>query len=239
MTSSEVLLRLEGVGHVHGRGPTQVRALSGVDLTLRAGELLAVMGPSGSGKSTLLHVAGSLEIPTEGRVWLGGEDVTAMSEHDRARVRRRSVGYVFQEANLLPGLSTAENVALPLELDGTPSAEAMEAALSALEAVGIGDLCHRFPDELSGGQAQRAAIARALVGQRSLLLADEPTGALDLAGGDQVMVLMRDHVDAGAAGLLVTHEARFAAWADRTLFLRDGRIIDCTGADDVRALLGE
>lgn len=237
MNPSGKALELIAVGHVHGRGPTRVRALSEVNLSVKTGELVAVMGPSGSGKSSLLDIAGGLEVPTHGRVLVNGEDITVMSEAERARVRRRSVGYVFQEANLVLGLSVLENVSLPLELDGMRTSAAQEIAARALDEIGIADLASRFSDELSGGQAQRVAIARALVGQRGVILADEPTGALDLAGGDEVMAVLRDHIDAGAAGLLVTHEARFAAWADRTLFLRDGRIIDRTRNDDIHDLL--
>jgi len=224
-----VLLSLRGVHRVHGQGATAVNALCGVDLEVRLGELVAVMGPSGSGKSTLLNLAGGLDTPTEGAVTLAGTEISALDLRGRARLRRRSVGYVFQDFNLIPALTAAENVALPRELDGVATRAARSEALAAMADLGITELADRFPDEMSGGQQQRVAIARALVGPRRLVLADEPTGALDSVTGEDVMRLLRARVDAGAAGLLVTHEARFAAWADRTIFLRDGVVVDTTG----------
>jgi putative ABC transport system ATP-binding protein len=152
-------------------------------------------------------------------------------------MRRTSIGYVFQDCNLIPALTAVENVALPRELDGAGSRTARKAALAALEEVGIADLAKRFPDEMSGGQQQRVAIARAIVGDRRLILADEPTGALDSETGEDVLRLIRERCDAGAAGVLVTHEARHAAWADRVVFLRDGVIVDESGSDRPDALL--
>jgi len=187
------------------------------------------MGPSGSGKSTLLHIAGGLDSPTAGQVLVEGRDLAALSAAQVAAVRRRSVGYVFQDLNLLPSLSALENVALPLELDGVRGGMARTAARAALDEVGVGALAGRFPDELSGGQQQRVAIARALVGPRRLLLADEPTGALDSTTGEEVLRVLRARCEAGAAGVLVTHEARHAAWADRVVFLRDGVVVDQSG----------
>ena len=222
------VLAMTDVVRVHGSGPTEVRALVGVSLTVAAGELVAVMGPSGSGKSTLLHLAGGLDGPTAGRVHVEGTDIGGLDARARARLRRRSVGYVFQDLNLVPALTAAENVSLPRELDGTKRRTARSDAMTALEEVGVADLADRFPDELSGGQQQRVAIARALVGERRLLLADEPTGALDTATGESVLRLIRRRCDAGAAGVLVTHEARHAGWADRVVFLRDGRVVDET-----------
>ena len=224
-----VLLSLSGISRTHGSGVGEVRALRGVDLEVRLGELVTVMGPSGSGKSTLLNIAGGLDTPTAGRVTVAGSDLTRMDVRGRARMRRRSIGYVFQDFNLIPALTAAENVSLPRELDGVATRPARAEALAALEEVGVQDVADRFPDELSGGQQQRVAIARALVGPRRLVLADEPTGALDSVSGEDVMRLLRARVDAGAAGLLVTHEPRFAAWADRTVFLRDGLVVDSTG----------
>ncbi|CAM5782082.1 ABC transporter ATP-binding protein [Cellulomonas persica] len=224
-----VVLALRGVTRVHGSGASQVRALAGVDLDVRLGELVAVMGASGSGKSTLLNVAGGLDTPTSGTVTLAGSELSALDPTGRARLRRRSVGYVFQDFNLIPALTAAENVALPRELDGVRTRQARREAHAALSEVGIAELADRFPDEMSGGQQQRVAIARALVGPRRLVLADEPTGALDSVTGEDVMRVLRARVDAGAAGLLVTHEPRFAAWADRTVFVRDGVVVDGTG----------
>jgi putative ABC transport system ATP-binding protein len=223
------VLELREVVRVHGSGATEVHALRGVSLAVAPGELVAVMGPSGSGKSTLLHLAGGLDLPTRGAVLVEGVDLATLSRPRLAQLRRRSVGYVFQDFNLVPALTAAENVALPRELDGAPARSARREAVAALEEVGIADLTDRFPDEMSGGQQQRVAIARALVGDRRLVLADEPTGALDSETGEAVLRLLRARVDAGAAGVLVTHEARHAAWADRVVFLRDGSVIDQAG----------
>ncbi|WP_043350209.1 ABC transporter ATP-binding protein [Beutenbergia cavernae] len=232
-----MLLALAGVSRVHGTGPTAVHALDDVDLRVRMGELVAVMGPSGSGKSTLLNLAGGLDTPTSGRVTLGRDVLSDVSATERAALRRRRVGYVFQDLNLIPALTAAENVALPRELDGVRARAARKEALAALDDVGLADLADRFPEEMSGGQQQRVAIARALVGPRRLVLADEPTGALDSHTGEAVMRLLRARVDAGAAGLLVTHEPRFAAWADRTVYLRDGVVVDASRDDDAEDLL--
>ncbi len=226
---SEPMLRLSGVTREHRQGDSVVHALRGVDLAVHAGELVAVMGPSGSGKSTLLHVAGGLDTPTAGEVLVEGRDLAALSPAQVAAVRRRSIGYVFQDLNLLPSLTALENVSLPLELDGARGGLARRAARDALEEVGVGHLAGRFPDDMSGGQQQRVAIARALVGPRRLLLADEPTGALDSTTGEEVLRVLRARCEAGAAGVLVTHEARHAAWADRVVFLRDGVVVDQSG----------
>ena len=232
-----IVLLLETVTRIHGTGPTEVRALHEVGFAAYAGELVAVMGPSGSGKSTLLTLAGGLDTPTSGVVRVEGVDLAGLGPKGRAAMRRTSIGYVFQDFNLIPALTAAENVALPLELDGQGSRAARKAARGALEEVGIGDLGARFPDEMSGGQQQRVAIARAIVGERRLILADEPTGALDSETGEDILRLIRARCDAGAAGVLVTHEARHAAWADRVVFLRDGVIVDESGSDRPDALL--
>jgi putative ABC transport system ATP-binding protein len=226
--SAPVLL-LSDVTREHVQGDTVVHALRGVELAVQAGELVAVMGPSGSGKSTLLHVAGGLDTPTSGQVFVEGRDLATLTAAQVAAVRRRSVGYVFQDLNLLPSLSALENVSLPLELDGVRGGLARQAARAALDEVGVGTIAGRFPDEMSGGQQQRVAIARALVGPRRLLLADEPTGALDSQTGEEVLRVLRARCEAGAAGVLVTHEARHAAWADRVVFLRDGVVVDQSG----------
>nr|WP_308129615.1 ABC transporter ATP-binding protein [Actinoplanes polyasparticus] len=231
------VLELRGVHRTHGRGPAAVHALRGVTLRVRPGELVAVMGPSGSGKSTLLNLAGGLDGPSHGEVLVEGRSLAELSRRELAAVRRRTVGYVFQDFNLLPSLTAVENVALPLELDGVSVRRARRAALASLSEVGVTDIAGRFPDQMSGGQQQRVAIARALVGERRLVLADEPTGALDSGTGEAVLRVLRERVDAGAAGLLVTHEARHAGWADRVIFLRDGVVVDSSGpldtADDL------
>ena len=220
------VLVLEQVVRTHGAGEAAVHALRGVSLTVSPGELVAVMGPSGSGKSTLLHLAGGLDQPTSGQILVEGTALGGLSRKDLARVRRRAIGYVFQDFNLVPALTAAENVALPRELDGASARKARHEAMRALEAVGIPELADRFPDDMSGGQQQRVAIARALVGERRLVLADEPTGALDSTTGEAVMALLRTRCDAGVAAVLVTHDARHAAWADRIIFLRDGLVVD-------------
>lgn len=224
-----IILELHSVHRTHGKGDTAVHALRGISLAVRTGELVAVMGPSGSGKSTLLNLAGGLDGPTEGEVAVEGEVLGGLNRRALAGLRRRRIGYVFQDFNLLPSLTAVENVALPLELDGVGVRKARRTALAALAEVELDGLGHRFADEMSGGQQQRIAIARALVGGRRLILADEPTGALDSHTGETVLRLIRSKVDAGAAGVLVTHEARHAAWADRVVFLRDGVIVDTSG----------
>ncbi|GIJ69424.1 ABC transporter ATP-binding protein [Virgisporangium ochraceum] len=223
------ILELRDVHRVHGSGDTAVHALRGVSLSVGSGELVAVMGPSGSGKSTLLNLCGGLDAPSRGEVTVEGQVLGTLSKRKLAAVRRRRVGYVFQELNLLPSLTAVENVALPLELDGRSIRAARRLALAALADLNLGDLAKRFPEQLSGGQQQRVAIARALVGERRLVLADEPTGALDSETGEAVLRVLRARVDAGAAAILVTHEARHAAWADRVVFLKDGVIVDTTG----------
>jgi putative ABC transport system ATP-binding protein len=220
------LVELRGATRWFGAGHTEVVALHPTDLVAHAGELLAVMGPSGSGKTTLLSLVGGLDRPSAGKVLVDGADVGAMRARDLAVLRRRTVGYVFQDLNLLAGLTARENVSLPLELDGSPPAMAAEAAQAALDSVGLDELGDRFPDDLSGGEQQRVAIARALVGGRPILLADEPTGALDSMTGESVMRLLRAHCDRGGTAILVTHDAAHAAWADRVVFLRDGRLVD-------------
>ena len=221
-------LELRGVSKVYGQGATQVRALHGIELSIEVGMLVAVMGPSGSGKSTLLTIAGGLEEPTSGEVLVGGAALSAMSRDAKARLRRRSIGYVFQDYNLLAGLTAAENVALPLELDGVGAKAAQAAGLKTLEELDLADRASRFPDELSGGERQRVAIARAVVGERRLLLADEPSGALDSVNAEQVMRVVRAACVRGVAGVVVTHDAQLASWADRVIFLRDGRMTDQT-----------
>jgi putative ABC transport system ATP-binding protein len=222
------MLEMHGVSKVYGQGSTEVHALRGVDLSVGPGEMVAVMGPSGSGKSTLLTIAGSLEEPTSGEVLVGGSALSKMSRSAKARLRRRTVGYVFQDFNLLPGLTAAENVALPLELDGTGAKAARQAGLRALDGLGLSERAANFPDQLSGGERQRVAIARAVVGERRLLLADEPSGALDSVNAEEVMRLLHEACKRGVAAVVVTHDAQLASWADRVVFLRDGVVVDQT-----------
>jgi putative ABC transport system ATP-binding protein len=223
------MLELRQVSKVYGRGATEVHALDRISLSVDEGAMVAVMGPSGSGKSTLLTIAGSLEEPTEGQVIVRGAELGRMSRNDKARLRRRTIGYVFQDYNLLPGLTAAENVSLPLELDGLAGRKARAAGLAALEELGLTDEADRYPDQLSGGERQRVAIARAVVGDRRLLLADEPSGALDSGNAESVMRMVHDACkNGGMAAVVVTHDAQLASWADRVLFLRDGRVTDQT-----------
>jgi putative ABC transport system ATP-binding protein len=225
MTSA---LELRRVSKVYGSGPSEVHALTEVDLAVDRGELVAVMGPSGSGKSTLLTIAGTLEEASSGQVLVDGVDIATVSRSAHATMRRRSIGYVFQDFNLLPGLTAVENVTLPLELDGVRAKAARGTGLRALEELDVAEDGDRYPDELSGGERQRVAIARAVVGERALLLADEPTGALDSINGEGVMRLLRAATRRGVAGVVVTHEAQLASWADRVVFLRDGHVVDQT-----------
>ena len=222
------LLELHRVSKTYGTGPNEVHAVADIDLEVDRGSLIAIMGPSGSGKSTLLTIAGSLEEPTSGEVFIDGDSLQKMSHDDKARLRRRTVGYVFQEFNLLAGLTAVENVTLPLELDGVSAKKARLAGLAVLQELGLADQAARYPDELSGGERQRVAIARAMIGGRHLLLADEPSGALDQANGEAVMRMLLSACKQGVAAVVVTHEAQLASWADRVVFLRDGRIVDRT-----------
>ena len=225
---SMTILEFQGAAKSYGSGNTLVEALKPTSLSIGTSELVAIMGPSGSGKSTMLSLAGALDEPTSGKVVIKGKDLSELRLSEIARLRRRTIGYVFQEFNLMPGLTALENAALPLELDGYSQKGARAHAMDALENVGIAELAQRFPDHLSGGEQQRVAIARAFIGSRTLLLADEPTGALDSGTGEVVMRLLRQQCDAGRSALLVTHNPGHAAWADRVIFIKDGAIVDQT-----------
>ncbi|MGD0559157.1 MAG: ABC transporter ATP-binding protein [Streptosporangiaceae bacterium] len=223
------MLELRAVSKSYGQGSAEVHALREVSLTADEGAMVAVMGPSGSGKSTLLTIAGTLEDPTSGEVLIAGEPVSKVSSSAKARLRRRVIGYVFQDFNLLPGLTAAENVSLPLELDGVSARKARVEALKALDRLGLSERATHYPDQMSGGERQRVAIARAMVGERRLLLADEPSGALDSVNGEAVMRLVHDACkNAGMTAVVVTHDAQLASWADRVMFLRDGQVTDQT-----------
>jgi putative ABC transport system ATP-binding protein len=226
-------LELRDATKTFGSAPNEFYALRAANLVVEPGELVAIMGPSGSGKSTLLTIAGGLESATSGSVEVAGQSITGMTRDERAAFRRRSIGYVFQELNLLAALTAAENVALPLEFDGMSARQARTLANEALERVGVADKAGCFPDNLSGGERQRVAIARAVIqspanGAPRLLLADEPTGALDSVNGEAIMHILTAACRNGAAGVIVTHDAHLAAWADRVIFLRDGVVVDST-----------
>lgn len=219
------MMELQEVTKVYQQGSRVVHALRGVSLTIAGGEFVSVMGPSGSGKSTLLHLLGALDTPTGGRALFGGRDLHALSDRDRALLRRTRIGFVFQFFNLLPTLTAAENVALPLLLGGRRRGPSRTAALAALEAVGLAERGDHFPEELSGGEMQRVAVARALVTEPEAILCDEPTGNLDSATSEQVLALLRGLPQAGRrAVVMVTHDPQAAAYGDRVVRLRDGRI---------------
>ncbi len=219
------MIRLEGIERAYRVGGQLVRALAGVDLEIAAGEYVSVMGPSGSGKSTLLHILGLLDRPTAGRHLLDGRDVTGLDEEARARLRRETIGFVFQFFHLVPRLNALENVELPMQIAGLAPAERRARAEAALAAVGLADRARHRPDQLSGGQRQRVAIARATVMRPRLILADEPTGNLDRASGREVVELLeRMHRERGITLVVVTHDPELGGRARRRLHMRDGRI---------------
>ncbi len=224
---ADVAVAVRRLVKVFGTGEGRVEALRGIDLDISRGEFVAVMGPSGSGKSTLLHLIGGLDTPTSGTVAVGGEDLGKLDDDRLTLLRRRRVGFIFQAFNLIDVLTAEENVALPLVIDGVAEAVASRRALAALDLVDLAHRRHHVPGRMSGGEQQRLAIARALVTEPLLLLADEPTGNLDSAGSDQVMTLLRNLVDQRRQTvLMVTHNSRQAALADRLIRLRDGRVVE-------------
>ena len=224
------IIEFRDVVKTFGSGGTEVRAVNGINASVAPGEFVAVMGPSGCGKSTLLHLGGGLQQPTAGQVLFDGIELSTIGAAKLAEIRRRHLGYVFQSLNLVPSLTALENVMLPLELDGVSISAARKGAAEALERVGIATQTDRYPDSFSGGEQQRIAIARGVVGDRRLLFADEPTGALDTLTSDQVVEVLAALARSGVAVVMVTHEPRFASWADRVVFLRDGKVVDETAS---------
>jgi putative ABC transport system ATP-binding protein len=223
---SDALIRLEGLTKVFYTEEVETHALSGIHLEIQKGEYVAISGPSGCGKSTLLSILGLLDSPTEGAYTLNGQPVQGLNLSERARIRNREIGFIFQSFNLIGDLTVYENVELPLTYRGMRSAERRERVTQALERVGMGHRAKHLPSQLSGGQQQRVAVARALVGQPSILLADEPTGNLDSKNGEAVMELLRDLHRSGSTICMVTHDPRFARHADRNIQLFDGRVVD-------------
>jgi len=229
--NGEGLIRLEGVTKVFFTDEVETHALSGVHLEIQKGEYVSIAGPSGCGKSTLLSILGLLDSPSDGKYWLNGTPVENLNMGDRARIRNREVGFIFQSFNLIGDLNVYENVELPLTYRGMPSAERKQRVIEALERVGMSHRIKHYPSQLSGGQQQRVAVARALVGSPSILLADEPTGNLDSKNGDAVMELLRDLHRSGATICMVTHDPRFARYAQRTVNLFDGRVVEESEAE--------
>ena len=222
-----MILQLENVCKDYARGREPVPVLRDINLSVEEGEYLAIMGPSGSGKTTLMNLLGCLDVPTSGRYELDGMDIGALSDDRLAEIRNRSIGFVFQNFSLLPKMTALDNVALPLLYRGVPLRKRKIRAEAALKLVGLGDRMNFYPSQLSGGQCQRVAIARAIVGSPRLLLADEPTGALDTAAGIQIMEIFRRLSNRGITIIMITHERDIAECADRIYHIRDGRLVDC------------
>jgi putative ABC transport system ATP-binding protein len=223
---SEPLIRLDGVSKVFVTDEVETHALSGIHFEVQKGEYLSIGGPSGCGKSTLLAILGLLDTPTNGGYYLNGKPVTGLKLSERARIRNREIGFIFQAFNLIGDLTVYENVELPLTYRGMPSSERKRRVQEALERVGMSHRMKHYPSQLSGGQQQRVAVARALSGEPLILLADEPTGNLDSANGEAVMTLLRELHQAGSTICMVTHDPRYSEFADRTIHLFDGRIVE-------------
>src|SRR5947199_7279204 len=224
--SSEALIRLESVSKVFVTDEVETHALSGIHFEVKKGEYLSIAGPSGCGKSTLLAILGLLDTPSDGTYYLNGKSVTGLKLSERARIRNREIGFIFQAFNLIGDLTVYENVELPLTYRGMPSSERKKRVQEALDKVGMSHRMKHYPSQLSGGQQQRVAVARALCGDPLILLADEPTGNLDSANGEAVMDLLRELHREGATICMVTHDPRYARYADRTIHLFDGRVVD-------------
>jgi putative ABC transport system ATP-binding protein len=229
------LIHLEGLKKVFYTDEVETHALAEVHLEIRRGEYVAIAGPSGCGKTTLLSLLGLLDTPTAGEYWLDGKPVAQLSPSERARIRNREIGFIFQAFNLIGDLTVFENVELPLTYRGMPAAERKQRVLAALEKVGMSHRVKHYPSQLSGGQQQRVAVARAVAGEPLILLADEPTGNLDSTNGEQVMGLLQELHRAGATICMVTHDPRYVAHADRSIHLFDGRVVEDKVAELTRA----
>ncbi len=223
------VLEARNVCKQYGDGAALVHALRGVDLAVEAGEFLAIVGPSGCGKSSLLHILGGIDAPTAGQMFLGGEDIGALDDTARSLIRRRRIGFVFQKINLMPTLTALENVALPLRIDGVSRAVARAQAQEALEQVDVANRASHFPHQMSGGEQQRVAVARALLRRPAVVLADEPTGALDSVNAQQILELLRDCARRGQTIVMVTHDSSLARQADRVVAMHDGQIVNSDG----------
>ena len=224
--TQEAMLRMESLQKIFYTDEVETHALSEIHLNINKGEYVSISGPSGCGKSTLLSILGLLDSPTEGNYWLNGQPVSNLKQSDRARIRNREVGFIFQAFNLIGDLTVYENVELPLTYRGTPTAERKQKVQAALEKVGMAHRMKHYPSQLSGGQQQRVAVARAVCGEPSILLADEPTGNLDSTNGEAVMELLTELHRNGATICMVTHDPRYAEYADRNINLFDGRIVE-------------
>jgi putative ABC transport system ATP-binding protein len=233
-TNGQALIRLDGIKKVFYTDEVETHALSEVHLEVRRGEYVAIAGPSGCGKTTLLSLLGLLDTPTGGEYWLDGKPVAQLSPTERARIRNREIGFIFQAFNLIGDLTVYENVELPLTYRGMPAAERRTRVMAALEKVGMSHRVKHYPSQLSGGQQQRVAVARAVAGEPLILLADEPTGNLDSVNGESVMGLLQELHKAGATICMVTHDPRYAAHADRAIHLFDGRVVEDKAAEMVQ-----